>query len=215
MSKYNKNELENLILIENKSYEEIGRRFGVSGAAIKKAAFRLGIELISRRNINEKETFNKGNYKIKRDIGHCICCGKDFIKYANKTNKYCSKECYNKYKDIEYIQNWRNGIESGSWGVKVAERIKNYFREKYNNKCQECGWGEVNNKTNIIPLQIHHIDGNALNCKEENLQLLCPNCHSLTENFGSSNLNSTRGCSPRYIKNNIKINKEEQNPNHI
>ena len=31
-----------------------------------------------------------------------------------------------------------------------------------------------------------------MNNKEENLQLLCPNCHSLTENFGSSNKNSSR-----------------------
>lgn len=31
------------------------------------------------------------------------------------------------------------------------------------------------------PLEIEHIDGNALNNKEDNLILLCPNCHSLTK----------------------------------
>ena len=36
-----------------------------------------------------------------------------------------------------------------------------------------------------IPLEIHHIDGDCTNNKMENLQLLCPNCHSLTSNFGS------------------------------
>ena len=33
---------------------------------------------------------------------------------------------------------------------------------------------------------------NRMNNSEENLQLLCPNCHSLTENFGSRNINCTR-----------------------
>ena len=31
-----------------------------------------------------------------------------------------------------------------------------------------------------------------MNNSEENLQLLCPNCHSLTENFGARNQNCTR-----------------------
>lgn len=36
-------------------------------------------------------------------------------------------------------------------------------------------------------LQIHHIDGNHYNNEESNLQLLCPNCHSLTPTFGALN----------------------------
>lgn len=64
--------------------------------------------------------------------------------------------------------------------------------EKFNNKCQLCGWGIENPFTHKIPLQVHHIDGNCLNNKEDNLQLLCPNCHSLTATFGSLNKNSKR-----------------------
>ena len=33
-----------------------------------------------------------------------------------------------------------------------------------------------------IPLELHHIDGNRFNNKINNLQILCPNCHSLTPN---------------------------------
>lgn len=47
------------------------------------------------------------------------------------------------------------------------------------------------------PLELHHIDGNPDNNKEENLQVLCPNHHAMTEHFGSRNKNSTR----RYSKN--------------
>ena len=35
--------------------------------------------------------------------------------------------------------------------------------------------------------EIHHIDGNHYNNEESNLQLLCPNCHSLTPTFGALN----------------------------
>ena len=56
-----------------------------------------------------------------------------------------------------------------------------------NYKCQKCGWSERNPVTKRIPLEIHHVDGNYRNCKEDNLEVLCPNCHSLTPNFGSLN----------------------------
>jgi len=36
-------------------------------------------------------------------------------------------------------------------------------------------------------LQIEHVDGNPYRHKEENLTLLCPNCHSLTATFGGLN----------------------------
>ena len=50
----------------------------------------------------------------------------------------------------------------------------------------------MNEYTYLVPLQIHHIDGDCLNNIEDNLELLCPNCHSLTENYGNRNKNSTR-----------------------
>lgn len=40
-----------------------------------------------------------------------------------------------------------------------------------------------------IPLQLHHINGNHTDNRIENLQLLCPNCHALTDNYCSKNKN--------------------------
>lgn len=64
--------------------------------------------------------------------------------------------------------------------------------DKYSCKCQLCGWGEPNPYTHTIPLEIHHIDGNYKNNNEDNLQLLCPNCHSLTETYKSHNKNGRK-----------------------
>ena len=39
-----------------------------------------------------------------------------------------------------------------------------------------------------IKLQVHHHDGDWLNNKPDNLEFLCPNCHSQTKNYCSGNV---------------------------
>jgi hypothetical protein len=34
-----------------------------------------------------------------------------------------------------------------------------------------------------IPLELHHINGDRFDNRISNLQLLCPNCHALTDNY--------------------------------
>lgn len=59
------------------------------------------------------------------------------------------------------------------------------------NKCDICGLTSWLDKP--IVLQLHHIDGNPNNNSLDNLQLLCPNCHSQTDNYcGSANINKTK-----------------------
>lgn len=171
-------------------YERIGRQYGVTGNCIKKTAKKLGIKLEQKRSINPNEHFNKGKKTLK--IHKCLNCGKEF-EYKYPSQIYCSNTCQHQYERNEYIKRWKNGEENGvtSWND-ISSHIRNYLFEKYNSKCQKCGWGEENPITHKIPLQVHHIDGDCTNNKEENLQLLCPNCHSLTETFGRLNENSKR-----------------------
>lgn len=191
-----KENLEQLILVEKLSYEEIGRRYGCTGSNIKKVALRLGIELEQRRTINECETFNKGTGRIAT----CLNCGKEFYHYPGSKGKYCCTECASEHKKKTYIENWKSGKISGTSCYTCSEFVRNYMLEKAHYKCEKCGWGEINQFTNKIPLQIHHLDGNSENNIESNLQVLCPNCHSLTKNFGSKNTNAPRGKSIYYGK---------------
>jgi hypothetical protein len=52
-------------------------------------------------------------------------------------------------------------------------------------KCEQCELTEWNDKP--LSLELHHIDGDYLNNTIENLLLLCPNCHSCTENYRGKN----------------------------
>ena len=74
---------------------------------------------------------------------------------------------------------------------------------KANCKCELCGWGEINPYSQTIPLEIDHIDGDYYNNVEENLQLLCPNCHSLTSTYKGANKGHGRKDRKKYIYNKL------------
>jgi hypothetical protein len=195
-----KETLEKLIK-EGVSYERIGRQYDVSGTAVKKAAKKLGIELEQKREINPNEHFNKGKhahicgdkkkYNSQAVMHICQNCGEEFEHKGSSHNKFCSLKCQGEFTRKEKINEWKEHPEhfTNEGGYTF---IRNFLLEKFNNRCEKCGWGEENEFTHSIPLEVHHIDGDCTNNKEENLQLLCPNCHSLTENFGSRNKNSKR-----------------------
>ena len=110
----------------------------------------------------------------------CLNCGKAL---SGNQKKYCGPICQSEYIQKEYIENWLNGKEDGSMNNgRMSNRIRNYLLDIASYKCSKCGWGECNPFTKTIPLEIHHKDGNYENNKIENLEVLCPNCHSLTKN---------------------------------
>ena len=62
------------------------------------------------------------------------------------------------------------------------------LREGYiEDKCQKCGWNEKPEGAEFSPCELHHKDGNSHNHLFENLELICPNCHSLTNTYRSKN----------------------------
>lgn len=134
---------------------------------------------------------NVGNHKNKKSKDKfCKNCGKEL---DSRHKIYCSQECQYNFEQNNYIERWKQGLENGLSGkYGVSDRIRKYLMDKNDCKCEKCGWGEIHPITGNVPLQIHHIDGDATNNNEENLQLLCPNCHCLTENYGALNKHATR-----------------------
>jgi len=127
------------------------------------------------------------NLKRGRKIFKCVYCDKLIHQTNSRIRKYCDNICQGKLRrkaalDIAFA--CERPINSGA--------LRNFLFEKYNNKCCKCGWGETNLKSGTIPLVINHIDGNSSNNKEDNLELICPNCDSLTPTYKGMNKGSGR-----------------------
>jgi hypothetical protein len=141
------------------------------------------------------------NLRRSKKIRICEGCGRV---RSEASFKYCSNKCQTTKEFINYIAAWKKGIINGNVGIQtkhIAPAIRKYLLEKYEFKCSKCSWSKVHPITKHVPLEVNHIDGNADNNLEENLQILCPNCHSLTHNF--RNLNKGNGRSWRKPNNSI------------
>jgi len=147
------------------------------------------------------------NKKKERMETYCINCNK-ILDIRQQT--FCSHKCNLEYNHNKYIANWKNGMETGLRGkYSISQYISRYLRIKYDNKCSKCGWGEINLYTNKVPLEVEHIDGNYLNNDEDNLDLICPNCHSLTPTYKGANVGKGRKERSKYSTNEQFIKKEK------
>ena len=107
----------------------------------------------------------------------CICpnCDKEVL---TRNNKYCDQKC-----NDEYII--KQSDEKYFLGLLISQRtVKAAYLRHHPERCVFCQIGPQWNGKPLV-LQLDHIDGNSDNNMPDNLQLLCPNCHSQTETFGS------------------------------
>lgn len=140
-----------------------------------------------RKEINEKvskKLIKTGKY-CRNHVNECINCGE---KVKISSQKYCSMKCQHEFQRKEKVKKWKEGFITGNIGKRgLSNSIRKYIFEKFNFKCSLCGWGEINDYTKKTPLTIHHKNGDCYDQSEENLDLLCPNCHSLTSTYGGAN----------------------------
>jgi len=133
----------------------------------------------------------------------CKSCGKPV---KRPTSTYCDNQCQKDFEYREFIRRWKAGEVSGNIRVgsdSVSRHVRRYLMEKHGEKCEKCGWSERHPTTGLVPLTVDHKDGDGTNTAEENLRLLCPNCHSLTPTYGNLNKGNGR-----------KTRRKTRNPDH-
>jgi hypothetical protein len=120
---------------------------------------------------------------------NCLHCNKENLWGHSKINKFCDNVCQGQYR---WINESIPRIESGQVGG-GSPMLKKYLVEKRGDICSQCSQGNMWNDK-LLVIQVDHIDGDSDNNFPSNLRLLCPNCHTQTENFGS------KGQGSRYKK---------------
>jgi hypothetical protein len=83
---------------------------------------------------------------------------------------------------------WSKNKSIKDWALyKKSAGRKKYLINERGYKCEDCElttW-----KGFPIMLELHHVNGNRLDNRKENLQLLCSNCHATTDNWRGRNIN--------------------------
>jgi len=120
---------------------------------------------------------------------YCLNCNKELPSRRNTRNKYCDNHCQQEYQNNQRINDWL--YDNKSWGeMKVPNWAKKHLININGRKCSSCdlsSWKDL-----PITLEVNHIDGDAANNNIKNLELLCPNCHSITDTYKGKNRGNGR-----------------------
>lgn len=120
----------------------------------------------SAKNSNKKRVSKKSNL-------FCQFCKKSLRGRSGK--KFCSSICDGNSKSLLAFQS----------GNSSPRNIRTHLLKTREYKCEICQITHWLGKP--INLEVDHIDGNSQNNNENNLRLLCPNCHSYTPTFRNKN----------------------------
>lgn len=130
----------------------------------------------SKEDRLKKSIANKNSKKLKEAVS------------KRKADKERTKEIWDRIsetkrkKRIEFLKN------SNPSELNILQLKEKIILEQ-DSKCNKCGIFEWMGKP--IVLELEHKDGNNKNNKIENLEALCPNCHSLTPTWRGRNKNKS------------------------
>jgi hypothetical protein len=113
---------------------------------------------------------------------------KNEIRDKGLNTSHFKGQAWNKGKKLESVYRkplsevLQDNSPCNSWNLK-----KRLFREKvFQEKCYNCGLTEWLGKP--ISLELEHINGDHNDNREENLTILCPNCHAQTPTYRGKNI---------------------------
>lgn len=182
------------------SRSEAGKRgYAKTGSALRESSRRKHLEAVQKYESNPKtcpECSKPLPYEL-RQLTYCDhSCAASFTnrKRERKLKYRCSCGAPvlagHRFCDSCWVDgNARFRIRSLR-DAKSDRGRRSYLLRVRGHRCSSCNlevWlGEP------IPLELDHADGNPDNNTEENLRLLCPNCHALTDTYKGKNRGNSR-----------------------
>ena len=124
--------------------------------------------------------------ETKQKISIGVSNSEKFIKGIIDRNKLIDYKQIGK--QLKEIAN--NKILDADFSTLSYERLKKRIVLEQSSKCNHCGINSWNGKP--ITLELEHKDGNHSNNKRDNLEAICPNCHSQTETWRGRNKQNKR-----------------------
>ena len=102
------------------------------------------------------------------------------ITYVGQQSRKGQFKGTNVYRPSQYYT--ENNISISSYRLK-EKLIRDGLKTACCKKCGVSDWLGVK-----LPLELHHRDGNHHNNTLDNLEILCPNCHSIQEGNSGANI---------------------------
>ena len=102
----------------------------------------------------------------------CLNCYK-----PNPSGKGMKKPIKKKIKTQEILEGLHSQYQTFKLKIRLIEE------SIFEDKCSICGWCQKPDGAKFTPCELDHKDGNPTNHKLANLQIICPNCHSLTKSY--------------------------------
>lgn len=147
------------------------------------------IENICRESSSYRQCLNKLGLK---EAGGNYACIKKKIKEYNIDISHFHHQAWNKGKKNESRKRPIVDYLSNKYSIQSFKLKKRLIDENmFEHKCYRCNkntWLD-----NPIPIELHHINGNSKDNSLSNLELLCPNCHALTDNYRAKNKSRSGG----------------------
>lgn len=107
---------------------------------------------------------------LKSEGGGSYSTAKKYLQKLNIDTSHWKGKGWNK---DNQNKNWSDLVTTSTIKKRLL-KSRDYFCDR----CKLTSWCDTH-----IVLELHHIDGDATNNNLNNLELLCPNCHSQTSNF--------------------------------